>query len=277
MLLAQLIASAALLGGRLRVRQNALAATRVRMSCNPVHLVWFTGSHDLRVHDHGGLIKAAESSAAFVPVFVLESHHLQSAPSTLRRLHSALSSLNTELRLCFNATLLVYRGRARDILPRLAEECAATACHVVLDDIEERSRAAQRTAAAQLSLCGVTLCTWDASLRPTAPWASSAAALPSTFAQYVAATREFETQTPHAEPRSLRPLAGLVSSGLPSIDDMLAWADDVASPSMLAARTAFPTIEPFDSELAEWSSGSAARQLLADYAREGREKFANGR
>ena len=95
MALPMLTAAVALMLSPDALRPHPAPQRAIRMQDRPVHLVYYTGSSDLRVHDHGGLCEAAEAAASVLPVFVLEAHHLQATATP--RLHAALSGLDGEL------------------------------------------------------------------------------------------------------------------------------------------------------------------------------------
>ena len=65
-------------------------------------------------------------------------------------LHAALTSLERELKERYDVPLVVRQGKAADILPRVAQGCAASACHVIIDDVEPAARAAQQAGVAAL-------------------------------------------------------------------------------------------------------------------------------
>lgn len=89
-------------------------------------IVWFR--HVLRVADHPALLAAIGTGQPVVPVFILDDE--AGGPWKLggaRRwwLHGSIEALSAELRKRGNR-LILRRGRALDILPRLAREISAT-------------------------------------------------------------------------------------------------------------------------------------------------------
>ena len=118
---------------------NIMALDATASKAGGVQLVWFTGSADLRVSDHGGLLAATSSlgeNAVVVPLFILDpTVHLRCRPPHLiRRLHASLISLEDELQKRHNCNLIIRKGSAAEVLPQFAKECGATTCHVSNDD-----------------------------------------------------------------------------------------------------------------------------------------------
>ena len=96
------------------------------------HIVWFR--NDLRVADHAALAAAVAGAeaegGAVLPVFVLDEADGW-APGGASRwwLHHSLRTLAADLGKR-GAPLVLRRGRALDLIPRLAAEAKATAVHV---------------------------------------------------------------------------------------------------------------------------------------------------
>ena len=163
-------------------------------------LVWFTGSADLRVVDHGGLLDAlaaAEAAdAAVVPVFVVDpAVHLRCRPPHLvRRLHAALVHLEDELLRRHRCTLVVMRGDAAELLPKLAGDCGATACHVVVDDVCHLPRVMTTAGCEALERSGLAVRRWDNALRDG--YAADPGLLPPTFPEYARAVGATSPRTP---------------------------------------------------------------------------------
>ena len=167
-------------------------------------LVWLTGAEDLRLHDHGGftVAAAADGDGAVVPVFVFDpAVHLKYSAPRLARLHEALSSLEQTLAKHSEVPLIIRKGKAAEILPQLVQDCGATTCHLIADDVEAPMREAQRAGCAALEASGVSVRRWESSLR-SAPWsvAGEASRLPCTFPAYAAAAATNPLQAPLGVP-----------------------------------------------------------------------------
>lgn len=241
---------------------------------DPVHLVWFTGADDLRVHDHGGLSAAASSArnGSVVPIFVLDPDvHLKYAPSRLTLLHTALLSLQKELRERYNVPLLFRRGSTAAVLLDIAHESGATTCHIIADDVEQTSREAQRAGSSALQSIGVNVQRWDGTLRPAA-WDSNAQQLPGNFPAYLEAISSLPLaaaqEAPNELPFRIEPLA---SDSITPIHELLADAAEIAP------QNAASTLQPFDDLASSMGEERAARDSLKMYVLEGRDKFADAR
>jgi len=91
---------------------------------HPVAIVWFR--QDLRLADNPALYTAAQCGARILPVFIHEDDEAGDwAPGTASRwwLRKSIAGLNDALQ----GGLRVYRGEARDIVPRLARDVGAQA------------------------------------------------------------------------------------------------------------------------------------------------------
>jgi hypothetical protein len=234
-------------------------------------VVWFTGHRDLRVHDHGGLSGAAAAGGPVVPLFVLDPKvHLrgQDRPS-LVRLHTALSSLESELLTKCGTPLVVRHGDCPSVLKSLVSECSAAACHAIEDDVVTETRAAQQAA---LSACGAEVCRWSDGLRPEVP-----VPVPATFPEYCSAIENMALMAPAAGPGILpafeRPLA---SDGVPSLDELLRMAEEATPRALREARAgSCATTEPYAVTTAAWCAHGAARAALDEYVSNGRDAFAD--
>ena len=155
---------AALSPSRPLLARSRLTAMASDAAVAGAQLVWFTGSADLRASDHGGLLMgtAAEGEGAVVPVFIIDPQvHLRQPPFLVRRLHAALVSLGEELQMRHGCPLIVRQGTAAELLPKLADECGATVCHVVADDVCERPRAMMMAGCAALEHRGLQVQRWE--------------------------------------------------------------------------------------------------------------------
>ena len=246
-------------------------------------LVWFTGSADLRASDHGGLLMgtAAEGEGAVVPVFIIDPQvHLRQPPFLVRRLHAALVSLGEELQMRHGCPLIVRQGTAAELLPKLADECGATVCHVVADDVCERPRAMMMAGCAALEQSGLQVQRWDNGLRATA-YVADPTALPASFPEYVKAVSALPPQAPLlGEPEDGEMpvlLTPLDSEGVPSLAELLAAAEAVTPLGARAARSlaAQATLPPYEEAIVRWCAEGAARKALAAYVTDGKEAFAD--
>lgn len=269
---------------------NRCVRPRVSISMTTVEpsagaqLVWYTGSADLRVVDHGGLAVACsfDGEGACVPVFVIDpTVHLQQPPYLIRRLHAALSSLEEELQGRYGCPLVIRSGPSATVLREIAAECGAAACHVVADDVCSRPRAMMAAGCAALEADGVEVVRWDGRLRTT-PFGQAPTALPVSFPEYVTTVEALPLQAPLAGapddgelPVLLTPLA---SEGLAPLDRWLAMAEAAAPPAVVAARRAVgPTTPPYEPDVVGWCRESAVRAALDEYLAVGAATFADER
>ncbi|MEZ5708640.1 MAG: deoxyribodipyrimidine photo-lyase [Blastomonas sp.] len=91
-------------------------------------IVWFR--RDLRLSDQAAL-SAAASAGPVIPVYVLDDEtprHRKMGGASRWWLHHSLASLDEHLR-AKGSRLILRRGRAADVLARLAEETGAVAVH----------------------------------------------------------------------------------------------------------------------------------------------------
>ena len=274
---------AALSPSRPLLARSRLTAMASDAAVAGAQLVWFTGSADLRVSDHGGLLvaSAAEGEGAVVPVFIIDAQvHLRQPPFLVRRLHAALVSLGEELQTRHGCPLIVRQGTAAELLPKLADECGATVCHVVEDDVCERPRAMMMAGCAALEQSGLQVRRWDNGLRATA-YVADPSALPASFPEYVKAVSALTPQAPLlGEPEDgempvLR--TPLASEGVPSLAELLAAAEAVTPLGARAARSlaAQATLPPYEEAIVRWCAEGAARKALAAYVADGKEAFAD--
>ena len=234
-------------------------------------VVWFTGHRDLRVHDHGGLSGAAAAGGPVVPLFVLDPKvHLrgQDRPSLLR-LHTALSSLESELLTKCGTPLVVRHGDCPSVLKSIVSECGAAACHAIEDDVVTETRAAQQAA---LSACGAEVCRWSDGLRPQVP-----VPVPATFPEYCAVIENMALMAPAAGPGTLPAFEPpLASDGVPSLDELIRMAEEATPSALREARAgSCATTEPYAATTAAWCAHSAARAALDEYLSSGRDAFAD--
>lgn len=244
-------------------------------------LVWLTGHADLRVQDHGGLTvaAAAEGEGAVVPLFILDDNvHLKYSPIRLARLHRALTSLEAELRDRYDMPLVIRRGDASVVLPKVAAECGAATCHVIEDDVELPMRLAQRSGCAALVEGGVAITRWDNALRAAPPgegWAGF-------FPDYCAAASTRSLQAAIGAPEDgdlLRLIEPIASDGLPSLKELVEMAVTAGPPAATSARArpACDTSPPHEALTLELCGAGAARAALDEYVRAGRDAFADAR
>ena len=123
-------------------------------------IVLFT--RDLRVHDHRGLAKAAETGAQVIPVFVLDDRILRhSAPNRTRFLLEAVADLRLSLAER-GAELVLRRGDPVEETVRLAHETDAQVVYVAGDVSsyarrrEDRLRSESNGARLELRIAGTT-------------------------------------------------------------------------------------------------------------------------
>ena len=87
-------------------------------------VVWFR--RDLRLGDHPALLNAVESGEEVLPVFVLDPRVLDLELPRTQRLVASLAALSKDTR----RALVLRRGDAADVIPRLASEVGARQVHV---------------------------------------------------------------------------------------------------------------------------------------------------
>lgn len=95
---------------------------------NEAIIFWFR--QDLRLKDNPGLHAAIASGKALIPVYILDDE----SPSQWRLgqasrwwLHHSLSALNKELKQHYGTELILRRGSAKTLLPKLCDETGADA------------------------------------------------------------------------------------------------------------------------------------------------------
>lgn len=154
-------------------------------------LVWYTGAGDLRV-DH--------LQSTDIPLFVVDPDvHLRGDDAALRRLHTALLSLERDCK-TIGTALHVRVGPAGQVVAEAARACSAVSCLLVEDDVDFRIREMQRDGCARLVADGVKITRWSVALRPEAGWEEWPQLCPATFDKYVAKAAEFRPS--RAERRS---------------------------------------------------------------------------
>ena len=268
-------------------------------------LVWLTGVEDLRIHDHGGFIGAFSDALinngddideAIIPVFVIDQKtHLRSrSPSVLKRLHASLTALERTISSLSKsssiAPLVIRSGSPSQIIPALAHETNAVACHVVEDDVVRSMRTAQQSTCASLAEMGVNVVRWTNRLRQSAPWSSNESKLPSFFPDYCELADALPIEPPddgstiNKFMSSSGEIVGgtkvIPSEGVPSFEDLLDMAEAATPKSVLEARSSrqpfCDTTEPFDTLISNnWSSEEGARKALAEYCLIGNDEFTN--
>jgi hypothetical protein len=277
------------------------SATEVRKS----RLVWLTGFEDLRIHDHGGFKDAFSKALAangdndnelIIPVFIIDPNiHLRSrSTSVLKRLHESLTALEKNLSSLSSSStmspLVIRSGSPSWVIPALAHETNAVACHVVADDVVASMRTAQQSACASLDEMGVEVLRWTNRLRPSAPWSSVGTTLPSFFPDYCEVADALPVASPD-DGTTMDMFRAMVSQmeedttmirseGLPSFQELLGMAEAVTPDAVLEARSTrqpyCDTTEPFDSIVSEkWSSEKGARKALEEYCHIGNDEFTN--
>jgi hypothetical protein len=89
-------------------------------------IVWFR--YDLRLADHPALAEAVASGRPILPLYILESEGRPLGGASRWWLDGSLTALARSLG-HHRAPLLLRRGKAIDVLPRLARETGAAAVH----------------------------------------------------------------------------------------------------------------------------------------------------
>lgn len=210
---------------------------RMCTAANSVALVWLTGAGDLRVHDHPGLAEAAECAERVVPAFVLDDEiHLRcAAPASIRRLHTALTALESRLS-ASGLPLLVVTGDATKALPQLCTELQAVSCHVIEDDVVQTIRDVQHKTCAQLHAQGVTVARWSNALRKVPD------TFPRSFDEYSSLAASLareplrEAAARAGSSASVDTPATSLAEPIPTLEAMLARAQELTPPAVAAAR-----------------------------------------
>ncbi|VEU41416.1 unnamed protein product [Pseudo-nitzschia multistriata] len=260
-------------------------------------LVWLTGFEDLRVYDHGGFVEAftraignGETNELIIPVFAIDPEvHLRSqSASSLKRLHKSLTALEKEIESLSLPSLLsnlvVRMGPASTILPSLAKETNAVACHVVEDDVVNSMRTAQQSTCTALDEMGVEVHRWSNRLRPSVPWSSEE--MPSFFPAYCEIADALPVVAPdngkiihdiRAKNAEMGGDSTLIrSEGIPSVGELLSIAESVTPSTVLEARSQkyVDTTEPFETVITEkWSTERGAKKALKEYCQTGNDEF----
>lgn len=266
-------------------------------------LVWLTGHEDLRLHDHGGfndaLMMAAERDEFVIPVFIIDQKvHLRSQPhAALRRLHNCLSSLERDISSMSLSSLqllqlVVRTGSSSWVLPALAQETNAIACHCIADDVVSGMRNMQRSTCENLAEMEIDVVRWSNCLRPTAPWVGISddgtqrcykqTLLPSFFPDYCHIVNELPTVIPDdklhnvsLESQRVVDQISIKSEGIPKFDELVRMAESVTPVSVLNASKQH-THEPYEEIISEkWSTEIGAKKALEEYNRSGNDEFTN--
>ena len=165
---------------RMRMRARARVTARVTASATAsaapsnegCSLVWLTGSGDLRCSDHPGLNAAMSLDNPVVAAFCLDDEwHLKGAQEpTVRRLHEALSDLQTHFGDRDDVRFVMLHGDAREEITALAKTLSADRSFTVESDVTYTTRGRQDATVAGLVAAGVECLRWHMALRPSAPW-----------------------------------------------------------------------------------------------------------
>ena len=92
-------------------------------------IVWFRS--DLRLRDNRALLRAVDTGAPIIPVYVLDdeqSDHWRTGSASRWWLHHSLAALAGDLQ-TLGSRLILRRGNALTVLAKLAIDCKATAVH----------------------------------------------------------------------------------------------------------------------------------------------------
>ena len=233
------------------------------MADGAAQLVWITGAADVRLHDHSGFLAAAATGAPIKPLCVLDPDvHLKYPPLRLERLHRSLSSLDSQLQSAYGARLAVAVGPTADVLSSY-QNCET--CHVIADDVEREMRASQRAGCAALESSGVTVARWDHRLRATS--------LPDTelcgyWQEYSSIYSKLALIPPATLPDGLTFVSDATATTLPtlaSLQEMASSHDDGS------------TAPPHAGLALDLCDHTSARAALAEYAKNGRDAFADAR
>ena len=264
---------------------NIMALDATASKAGGVQLVWFTGSADLRVSDHGGLLAATSSlgeNAVVVPLFILDpTVHLRCRPPHLiRRLHASLISLEDELQKRHNCNLIIRKGSAAEVLPQFAKECGATTCHVSIDDVCHTQRTMMMTGCVSLEQSGLEVRRWDNMLRGKTSYATDPSSLPSTFPEYAKVVRSITPDEPKNDDGitvNLLLTTTLVSDGIPSLAELLDAAEIATPLSAKVARSlaSKATLPPYEHMIVTWCNEGNAKEALASYVVDGKDSFAD--
>lgn len=118
----------------------------------PPVILWFRA--DLRLTDHAALHAAVETGAPILPLFILDTSQPWTSGGAARWwLHHSLSALAAALA-AKNSRLVLRRGSAAEIVPRLVEEIGASAVFAG-GQADPAARAVDRAIAEPLSARGV--------------------------------------------------------------------------------------------------------------------------
>lgn len=195
---------------------------------------------------------------------------------------------------------MVRTGSFSSVLPSLASETNAIACHVIGDDVANRMRDAQKAGVGSLEKCQVHVHQWTNCLRPGAPWSKLDGrqdALPSFFPDYCKVADPLETTAPEkvdwdnllADGGDRSPSDNeekkqytieIQSKGVPPLDKLLARARSATPSSVIDALNTRPelltTTEPYEDVVtSKWCTEHGARRGLEEYCNVGRDEFAN--
>ena len=187
--------------------------------------------------------------------------HLKYPPLRLERLHRSLSSLDEQLQ-SYGSRLAVAVGPTADVLSAY-QNCGT--CHVIADDVEREMRASQRAGISALEAAGVTVARWDHRLRATS--------LPDTelcgyWQEYSSIYSKLALIPPAALPDGLSFVSDATATTLPtlaSLQEMASSHDDGS------------TAPPHAGLALDLCDHTSARAALAEYAKNGRDAFADAR
>mmetsp|Transcript_50493 Transcript_50493/g.56333 ORF Transcript_50493/g.56333 Transcript_50493/m.56333 type:complete len:836 (-) Transcript_50493:77-2584(-) len=276
---------------------SGLTATNGEKEMKKSRLVWLTGYEDLRLHDQKGFkeafTKAAERDEFVVPIFVIDPKiYLRSrSSSSLRRLHKCLSSVEKEISSLSSSSsslhnLVVRTGSSSWVIPALAQEINAVACHVIADDVVSNMRNAQRSTCDSLAEMGVDVLRWNNCLRPTAPWAGNSDQLPNFFPDYCKIANALPAMAPDDKVDNISSNAQMVDSmilrseGIPKLQEFIRMAELATPNAVLEAKSSrqqyCSTNEPYEVIISEkWSTEIGAKNALEEYCRVGKDEFTN--
>ena len=260
-------------------------------------LVWLTGHEDLRLHDHGGfnnaLKMAAERDEIVIPVFIIDTKvHLRSQSHVaLRRLHHCLSSLERDILSLSLASpllsqLVVRTGSSSWVLPALAQETNAVACHCVADDVVSSMRSMQRSACEHLIEMEIDVLRWSTTIRPDDSFRNSAkqTMLPSYFPDYCQIVNKLPTIRPDDSFHNVLPkcdsgvnqISSIKTDGIPTSYELIRMAEAVTPVSVLDAskQQHCNTYEPYEEITSErWLTEIGAKKALEEYCNNGNDEF----
>jgi deoxyribodipyrimidine photo-lyase len=204
-------------------------------------LVWFR--RDLRLHDHPPLAAALRDHDRVVPVFVLDpallAGRFRAAPRTWFLL-ACLEELDGALRER-GGQLVVRTGDPAEVLPALAAETGALACHWA-SDVSPYAAGRDRRVRAALRRAGVTARPGPGNFVADVAAVRSQAGTPfSVFSPFHRAWQRAERRTVHRAPAVVPVPRGVAGDGVPALADVgleLDLAEPAVRPGESAARAA---------------------------------------